>query len=159
MIGFESRPLSLLWRGTRDGFGSAAFHSLCDGKANTLTIVKSITGFIFGGYTSLAWSSVAGYKPDNTAFLFSLTNPASMPLKMKIKPEKEQYAVYHNSNYGPTFGKGHDLHVHDASNSNTESFTYSSSSYDGPNGKAGKFILGNPSVLFQSIEVEVFQIV
>ena len=31
---------SLLYRGTRDGFGSDDFHSKCDGHSNTLTLLK-----------------------------------------------------------------------------------------------------------------------
>jgi hypothetical protein len=30
----------LLYRGSRDGFSAKAFHSKCDYKANTLTIIK-----------------------------------------------------------------------------------------------------------------------
>jgi hypothetical protein len=32
---------SLLYRGTRDGFGAKAFHSKCDGHLNTLTLLKA----------------------------------------------------------------------------------------------------------------------
>jgi hypothetical protein len=32
---------SLLYRGTRDGFGAKDFHSNCDGHSNTLTILKA----------------------------------------------------------------------------------------------------------------------
>jgi hypothetical protein len=43
---------SLLYRGTRDGFGAKDFHSKCDGRSNTLTIVKAFgSEFIFGGFT------------------------------------------------------------------------------------------------------------
>jgi hypothetical protein len=31
---------TLLYRGTRDGFGVEDFHSKCDGHPNTLTIIK-----------------------------------------------------------------------------------------------------------------------
>ena len=49
---------SLLYRGTRDGFGSNDFHSKCDGKSNTLTILKAKQSeFIFGGYTEAEWDS------------------------------------------------------------------------------------------------------
>ncbi len=45
---------TLLYRGTRDGFGAADFHSKCDDHKNTLTIVKAHdTSYIFGGYTSV----------------------------------------------------------------------------------------------------------
>jgi hypothetical protein len=81
--GFENKSFSLLWRGSRDGFDAATFHRLCDGKANTVTVIKNTNGFIFGGYTSIPWSSSGGYKTDSTAFLFSLTNPSNIPLKLK----------------------------------------------------------------------------
>ncbi len=49
---------SLLYRGTRDGFGSNYFHFKCDGHSNTLTILKAKgSGFIFGGFTSVKLDS------------------------------------------------------------------------------------------------------
>ena len=42
---------SLLYRGTRDGFGASNFHSKCDGRNNTLTLLKAKeSSYIFGGY-------------------------------------------------------------------------------------------------------------
>jgi len=116
LIGLENKSFSLLWRGSRDGFDTAAFHRLCDGKANTVTVIKNTRGFIFGGFASIPWSSLIDgrYKTDSTAFLFSLINPSNTPLKLKVCiPEN---AVYHNSSYGPTFGGGYDLHVSSLSN-------------------------------------------
>ena len=41
---------TLLYRGTRDGFGANDFHSKCDGNSNTLTILKAHgSSYIFGG--------------------------------------------------------------------------------------------------------------
>ena len=45
----------LCWRASRDGWHSSRFHSLCDEKGPTVTIVK-VGKYIFGGYTSLSWS-------------------------------------------------------------------------------------------------------
>jgi hypothetical protein len=45
---------TLLYRGTRDGFGANEFHTKCDGHNNTLTIVKAHgTSYIFGGFNSI----------------------------------------------------------------------------------------------------------
>ena len=63
----------LLYRGSKDGFTSKNFHSLCDNKAPTLMIMKSDKGQVFGGYTSETWNVDNKYKNDSTAFLFSLT--------------------------------------------------------------------------------------
>jgi hypothetical protein len=57
---------SLLYRGTRDGFGSHDFHTKCDNHSNTLTIFKAKESeFIFGGFTSVEWdSSVHTMEPE-----------------------------------------------------------------------------------------------
>ncbi len=52
LTGLENKSFSLLWRGSRDGFDITEFHKLCDGKANTVTVIKNTNGFIFGGFTS-----------------------------------------------------------------------------------------------------------
>ena len=44
----------LLFRASRDGFAAATFHSKCDNKGPTVTIVKSGNN-IFGGYTEVSW--------------------------------------------------------------------------------------------------------
>jgi len=120
LTGFENKTFSLLWRGSRDGFDVAAFHRLCDGQANTVTVIKNTNGFIFGGFTSIPWSSTGGYKADNTAFLFSLINPTNTPLKLKVK--SEQGAVYHYSCSGIIFGTGHDLRVYSLSNTKRKNY-------------------------------------
>ena len=46
----------LLYRASRDGWASSSFHSSCDNKRATVTIVKS-GAYIFGGYTDQPWES------------------------------------------------------------------------------------------------------
>ena len=46
----------LLFRATRDGFASETFHSKCDNKGPTVTVVKS-GGYIFGGFTENSWTA------------------------------------------------------------------------------------------------------
>ena len=164
MIGFEfTTNLLLLWRGSRNGFGAGTFHRLCDGTAKTLTVIKSTTGYIFGAYTSVAWASpsTAAYKSDSKAFLFTLTNPANMPLKLKIKAGQEHHAVVHGSGYGPIFGDGNDLGIEDQSNTNTKS-RVRSSSYDAPNGQtgnaAGIFYHGGSNEYFTTVDIEVYEV-
>ena len=41
-------------RSLQDGFGAESFHSKCDNKGPTVTIVKS-GSFIFGGFTEAQW--------------------------------------------------------------------------------------------------------
>lgn len=63
--------LKLLYRASRDGFNASAFHQKCDNYKNTITIFKSSTGFIFGGFTTQTWNG-CHEKKDSEAFLFSL---------------------------------------------------------------------------------------
>jgi hypothetical protein len=49
MTRFNQQAL-LLYRATRDGFDASSFHSKCDGKANTVTIIKTDSNYVFGGY-------------------------------------------------------------------------------------------------------------
>jgi hypothetical protein len=49
---------SVCWRATRDGFDVKNFHSRCDWKKPTLTLVKvenNKTNLIFGGYATESW--------------------------------------------------------------------------------------------------------
>ena len=50
----------LLLRASRDGFRASTFHSKCDSKGPTVTIVKS-EGNIFGGFTQRAWESTGKF--------------------------------------------------------------------------------------------------
>ncbi|CAH3143472.1 unnamed protein product, partial [Pocillopora meandrina] len=42
------------WRASVDGWASTTFHSKCDNKGPTLTIIH-VGLYIFGGYTSTSW--------------------------------------------------------------------------------------------------------
>ena len=54
MIGMD-KEYQLLYKATRDGFGAHNFHDLCDGKGATISIIKSDTNKVFGGYTPIKW--------------------------------------------------------------------------------------------------------
>ena len=42
------------WRASVDGWAASTFHSRCDGKGPTVTIIR-VGRYIFGGYTSIPW--------------------------------------------------------------------------------------------------------
>ena len=44
------------WHAKTDGSASSTFHSNCDGKGPTVTIIKE-GNYIFGGYTDVPWHS------------------------------------------------------------------------------------------------------
>ncbi len=94
-------------KGSRDGFGVDDFHIKCDKKPNTLVIIKSEHGNIFGGYTEESWSNTDFLSPyidksDSNAFLFSLINKENRPLKMKCS--SNQGGIRCNNTCGPIFG-------------------------------------------------------
>ena len=66
----------------------------CDNKPNTLVIIKSTNGNVFGGYTEQSWSGI-GCEADSNAFIFSFINKVS-----------------------------HDFQIADKSNTNTDSNSY-----------------------------------
>ena len=43
------------WRASVDGWAASTFHSGCDNKGPTVTIIRVGGKYIFGGYTSLSW--------------------------------------------------------------------------------------------------------
>jgi len=147
-----------LYRATRDGFGSRDFHSKCDGHTNTLTILKAKeSSYIFGGFTTVDWGS-SYYQSDPNAFVFSLTNKDSKPMKIKITAVLHQCAIYCNPEDGPTFAGGFCI----ANNSNTskKSFSHLSDSYRHPKyapgtNEAEAFLAGSHE--FQLEEIEVYQ--
>jgi hypothetical protein len=154
---------SLLYRATRDGFGSNEFHSKCDGLPNTLTILKANgSSFIFGGFTSVSWQSSANgkWESDANAFIFSLTNKENRPLKMKIDPNRHKNAIGCHSGYGPTFGGFFDIKIANNANTTMDSFSNLGKSYPHPRyaydtDEAKSFMAG--SYKFQLDEIEVFQ--
>ena len=117
--------LKLLYRGSRDGFEAASFHGKCDGLGPTLTIIKTTSGHILGGYSNIPWKSGSGeWGEANKAYLFLISGTGvSSPQKMKLKgSNSSRAAIYYSSHYGPTFGEGHDLNVlgYDVTNSTTK---------------------------------------
>ena len=74
---------------------------------------------------------------------------------MVLKPGKEQYGLYCNSDYGPGFGGGHDLCISNAANSNTNSYSNLGHTYECPFKQLGPtFLSGSPN--FKVNEYEVF---
>ena len=54
----NSKSLTLLYRGSREGWNYIDFHSRCDNKGATLTLFKTDDGKICGGYTKESWESL-----------------------------------------------------------------------------------------------------
>jgi hypothetical protein len=147
---------TLLYRASQDGFEAARFHSKCDNKPNTLIIIKTENGNIFGGYTEQSWSGHGAYKADQKSFIFSLINKINKPLKIKWSKNN---GIFCNQIYGPTFGGGHDIYITDKSNTNSSNHSNLCHSYTHPDythgsNEAQSLLAG--SYNFKVFEIEVY---
>ena len=147
--GIGSCNLNLIYRRSRDGFTSKAFHSKCEySKFPTISFIKSDKNKIFGGYTEQTWEGNGVYKNDRKAFLFSFSNNEKYP----IKPS--QSAFYAISSNSVTYGSGYDIYISDNCNTNSTSyanFAHSSITEDSKIYLAGAYN-------FKVIEIEIFTI-
>jgi hypothetical protein len=146
----------LIYRASEDGFYAKSFHIECDNEPNTLTIIKSKTGKIFGGFTQIKWDGDSGFKTDKEAFIFSLINKDNEPIKMKVCENKN--AIRCSKDYGPAFG--YDIEIRTCSNTNENSSSDLGSSFKHPRYKYGsekaKTFLAD-SEYFQVEDIEVYQ--
>jgi len=130
-----------------DGDSGTDFHDKCDGKGPTVVIVETTTGNVFGGYTSVSWSS-QGWNRDPTSFLFQLRPRLS---HFALRNRDDGYVLYDHRNFGPAFGRGHDLIIGSRALSSSNSFA---------KGKTYSFIgytLNDGTQYFQIKDYVVFQ--
>jgi hypothetical protein len=159
---FRGKRFTLLWRGSRDGFGGRDFHGRCDGHANTLTLIEDTEGNIFGGFTPVEWESRTPKEdwskadPSLKSFLFTLKHPHAFPAtKFALKAEKKERAIICHSDWCPHF---YDISVLSDCNANTKSITYLfGHSYANDTDLDGRtFFTGSEH--FKVKEIEVFEI-
>jgi hypothetical protein len=152
-------PKDLKWdlkyRGTRDGFKASDFHAKCDGIANTLTVIKSKNGNIFGGFTEKEWHSRGENVTDPSAFIFSLVNKDENPFKV-VCSNSGQYAIYCSANKGPVFGV--DIVILSASNTSQKSYSQIGYAYQHPDYqketvKARSILAGSHTFHIEEIEI------
>ena len=118
----EQPKWKLLYRASHDGYGAKAFHSYCDNKGPTVTVVKCQgNSDLVGGYTPLSWKSDDRYHYDYQAqsFVFSLGHNNVLS---RIK-DTTQGAIYCASTCGPMFGIGWDLCITGNCNNNNSSYS------------------------------------
>ena len=151
--------MELQYRATRDGFRGEVFHTKCDGIENTLTIIKSEHGNIFGGFVETAWNSAKGWISSSNAYIFSLVNKDNKPFKVMCSDSDR--ATYGNPFEGPLFGTNQIVIASD-SNTNRNSFAdfghyYKHEDYPHKTEKAKAILAGSYS--FKTDEIEVFKMI
>ena len=118
------KKFKLLFKASNEGFLASNFHSKCDGKKNTVTLVETLKGKRFGGFTDNAWDQSSNYKHGSNGFIFSLDD------KSIYYNKSNQNEIRCNSGYGPTFGGGHDFYICDKCNTSNSSYDNSGNTYD-----------------------------
>lgn len=146
-LGKKIKKYNLLFRASENNYRAANFHTKCDGRNNTLTIVETKNGRIFGGFTDASWNQNSnGYISSSNGFIFSLDNYDI------YYNSNSSYSIYSHSSYGPYFGSG-DFIIVDNCNANNSSESMGNSYYN--NGK--KYPLTGYSS-FAVKDYEVFQL-
>lgn len=146
----------LVYRASKHGFSSCAFHSRCDTKRNTLVLIKTANSNVFGGFTRKKWSGANCFKTDPSAFMFSFKNELDKPIQMKCY--RPACAIYCNPEFGPSFGRT-DLVIKNNSNDCELSWSHLGHTYSHPNFgyeslEAKTFLAG--AFNFKTVEIEVF---
>ncbi|TNV76722.1 hypothetical protein FGO68_gene2490 [Halteria grandinella] len=153
--------LELLMRGSKDGFRATTFHERCDSKGPTLSVIKSESGRIFGGYTAVSWSIVSDPrndgKEDPLAFIFTFDN------SYIHRPQPYRWGVCHNGKNLCWFGRGiRDLCIEDECDKNYESRSNLGYNYYAVNKiaygeqRAKTWLAGTET--FRVSEIEVFKL-
>ena len=152
--GDSDGDLSLLYRGSRDGFNTEDFHFKCDSMSYTLTIIETAEGYILGGYSNLPWTSNMCWYQANKAFCFVISgSDVSIPQKWNLCDADDHNAVFHSPGFGPVFGCGHDLAV-----MGPKVELCMGNSYDCSNRTGGSHMIRNTSCTLTIKEIEVFQV-
>ena len=148
---FNFNNIKLLFRGSRDGDRTKTCHELCDNKQNVLIIMKSETGYIFGGYSKVGFkvNNSPDYKIDNNCFLFSLN------LKKIYPVINDKKVICHiRENYGLCFYDG--LAFYDYFMSKKSNNIMNIKQYF--NGLENKYEMNGGQSDFKFQELEVFQL-
>ncbi|XP_053404039.1 uncharacterized protein LOC128558512 [Mercenaria mercenaria] len=103
----DKRSFNLLYRADTE-VKVDEFHSKCDGKGPTVTILYLKNNTIYGGYTSKDWSSEKRKtKADKHAFLFYKNDHVDEKCDfIPIAEKMQSKAITCDPNFGPTFGWG-----------------------------------------------------
>jgi cell division protein FtsB len=144
---------NLIYRASRDGANAQSYHSRCDGKINTVTVVQTVKGSKFGGYTETQiQDGNIGYKDPNS-FIFSLN-------KMKIYENlnKDNNVIRHYRDNGPYFVGGFVIYDSNFNDNNSNYVCDKTSSFNFFSDNEKEYEINNGEKYFHIKELEVFEI-
>ena len=142
----ENIKCKLIYDAKKDGDDVSTFHSLCDNKGATLTIISTSDNKKIGGFLSKSFGGNKGLIEDNNAFLFSLNYNEKYPSLNRGNH------YFDKSNQGPIFGY-FCIEIFDKFLSNKNNY-YHPYTYRYDFGKRNN----NKDFYFIVIELEVYQI-
>eukprot|EP01122_Echinamoeba_exundans_P013160 TRINITY_DN5700_c0_g1_i1.p1 TRINITY_DN5700_c0_g1~~TRINITY_DN5700_c0_g1_i1.p1 ORF type:complete len:361 (+),score=51.72 TRINITY_DN5700_c0_g1_i1:40-1083(+) len=147
----------LLYKASRDGWDANTFHSKCDNKGKTISVISHSNGaYLIGGFTTTSWdSSGVRYVTSPDASIFTLVNPKGVA-PTKFRQNEGPSSIMCHPGYGPTFGSGHDIHISTAANSSRACYCNFPHFYADTTGY-GRSLFDNGS-FWSATEVEVFYI-
>jgi hypothetical protein len=122
-------------------------------------VIETTKGFIFGGFTPVAWDSSNSNKSDSSgkSFLFTIKNPRGNAIrKFGIKSSSTE-AIGCYASYGPIFRSNNDIIVFDACNTINNNYTNLGGSYTNDTGIDGREVFTG-EYNFTVKEIEVFKI-
>jgi hypothetical protein len=147
----------LIYKASRDGFRAADFHRCCDNKGETVCVIHSTDGYLFGGYTDIPWTSSGYWKTSTKSFLFALRSFSQGNRALKASIVNSSNAVYHDSFHCCTFGGGPNIYIAESSNTSNDSCSnwYNGLHYHFPPGVCDNYWLVGQRT-FQTLDIEIF---
>jgi hypothetical protein len=131
-----------VYQATVDGFTGGAFWRKGQGKGRLLMVVRSVSGYLFGGFTPLGFNhGQSGYHADAQAFLFTLHNPHGIAPTMLPSTNNGQ-ALYSTAGNLPRWGSGHDLYLTENCHTRTSSSANLNSGYTDTTGIGNTLFTG-----------------
>ena len=143
--------LTLLFRASRDGDTTSAFHNKVDGISPTISLIQTKNNYIFGGFTDHSWDSNSGCVKTNNTFMFSFN-------KNKIYMGKNGGFIHCAKEHGPWFCSGAGVYKDHYFNTNYSYQWELSENKSRFEGFTEDFELVGGSKNFTVNEVEVFKV-
>lgn len=154
------RTGALLYRVSRDGASPDTFHYLCDNKGPTISIIKTIDNYIFGGYNPISWISENMYNETDDAFLFSLSDGKfRKPYKCSLKKSKKKYSIKQSEKeFSPGFGETNEADLFIAYKNINNSYSCLGNVYSCPEGFDSTTFLAGKNRGWEIADIEVYAV-
>ena len=103
---YNPKSSVLLYRASENNYSAAEFHTKCNDKDHTLTIIRTEFGKTIFAYAVQKWNSSSTYINDPTgkSCIILLDHKKKCPLTVLAN------SIYCHQSYGPTFG-AHDIRI------------------------------------------------